>query len=229
MVFFKTLSIKLIFLLILIILLTSCMHRPLNKLPDNWQNKKVPIENLDDADNQSCMQIVICYAGLGCAHTLMRLYIPKMGSILWDPGGGYATHDYAKTSRHNDVISKKAPTMREYFKWRHHFKFSTNAIEIFEYDISVDQATKLWTILANEGTDKNHPQGNFRTATPGSFCSYKVSMFLEKFCLEIVEIKHSLLPHSLAESLYKKKVDRVYIYRNGALELHYPPSKAIQK
>lgn len=66
--------------------------------------------------------------------------------------------------RENDVLVEKAPSLNQYLDWRK--RIDTHAVEIFEINISDEQAEEIWTII-RYGTKRSHPKGRFSTNAMG--------------------------------------------------------------
>ena len=136
----------------------------------------------------------MCIQPCGCIAGAMVLY----SGI---PAGGFASrHRYAGQARRyrrydapvnegpvreNDVLVEKAPSLNQYLDWRK--RIDTHAVEIFEFNISDEQAEEIWTIL-RYGTKRSHPKGRFSTKAIGLTCGLSVAKFLHRFAEDIVEV-----------------------------------------
>ena len=215
-----------------------CYHR-LNPpmLPKAWYGKECNAKSLEDNPEQSKLHVMVMYRGVSCVHTTLRVYCRTKGPVFWDPAGGYAArHRHAGQARRhlrykapvkdgpvreNDVFAEKVPSLKQYLDWRK--RIDTHAVEIFEFNISDEQAEEIWTIL-RYGTKRSHPKGRFSTNAMGGLCGFSVAKFLHRFAEDIVNVEAVWHPHNLAKQLYKETPDRVIIYRDGHL-LFYIPSE----
>ncbi len=158
-----------------------CYHRsnpPM--LPNAWYGKECDAKSLEDSPEQSKLHVMVMYRGVSCVHTTLRVYCRTKDPVFWDPAGGFASrHRYAGQARRhrryaapvkegpvreNDVFAEKAPGLNQYMDWRK--RIDTHAVEIFEFNISDEQAEEIWTIL-RYGTKRSHPKGRFSTNAMG--------------------------------------------------------------
>ncbi len=219
-----------------------CYHRsnpPM--LPKAWYGKECNVKSLEDNPEQSKLHVMVMYRGVSCVHTTLRVYCRTNGSLFWDPAGGFAArHHYAGPARRyrrydapvnegyvreNDVLVEKAPSLNQYLDWRK--RIDTHAVEIFEFNISDEQAEETWTIL-RYGTKRSHPKGRFNTKGVGGLCGLSVAKYLHRFAEDIVKVDTVWHPHNLAKQLYKKNPDRVIVYRDKQLSYYVPSENHIE-
>jgi hypothetical protein len=219
-----------------------CYHRsnpPM--LPKAWYGKECNAKSLEDNPEQAKLHVMVMYRGVSCVHTTLRVYCRTKGSVFWDPAGGYAArHHYAGPARRhrrfdapvkegpvreNDVLVEKVPSLNQYLDWRK--RIDTHAVEIFEFNISDEQAEEIWTILRH-GTKRSHPKGRFSTNAMGGLCGFSVAKFLHRFADDIVKVDTVWHPHNLAKQLYKENPDRVIIYRDGHLSFYIPSENRVE-
>ena len=68
-------------------------------------------------------------------------------------------------------LSKKVPGLNQYLDWRK--RIDTHAVEIFEFNISDEQAEEIWTIL-RYGTKRSQPKGRFSTNAMGGGVDFRL-------------------------------------------------------
>jgi len=123
--------------------------------------------------------------------------------------------------RDNDLIKINAPNLQQHlqFVWKH----SSVEGEVFEWDVTPEQAGELYDVLVN-GTDKNHSAGKFTTFTIGGFCTVNLSDFLHRFAKKIMDIPKSyFFPENLARVLYSQSPKRVLSFHRGNVQKLYNP------
>ncbi len=213
-----------------------CFHRSsVPMLPKAWYGNECDAKSLDDDTEQAKLHIFIMYRGMICSHVALRVYCPSKGSLFWDPAGGFGIPDNyvdpplqdshfdiladLSSVRENDVIIKRAPSINQYLAWRKYIQ--TSGVEIFEFNLSDDDAEKLWMIL-RYGTNRSHPKGAFHTNTFGGMCGSVVAKFLHRFAEDIVNVNTVLYPHNLSKQLYKEYPDRVIVYQDNHLNFYTP-------
>jgi hypothetical protein len=220
----KTLRIHFIVTLLLFaFLLVGCFHAPGAYRPDNWVNNRIDLKSVADNPNQPLLQVIIVYGPWWCHHSALRLVSPGQPVLFWDPGGAYGTH-LSLDVRSKDLIRINPPDLETYlqFGWR----YSSVEVEVFEWDVSSEDAHELYNILIN-GTDKTHPAGKFTTMTIGGFCSVNLSDFLHRFASKIMIVPKSFfLPHNLARVLYTQSPKRVLVFRRDKQIMYVPPGIA---
>ncbi len=219
-----------------------CYHRsnpPM--LPKAWYGKECNAKSLEDNPEQAKLHVMVMYRGVSCVHTTLRVYCRSKGPLFWDPAGGFASrHRYAGQARRyrrydapvnegpvreNDVLVEKAPSLNQYLDWRK--RIDTHAVEIFEFNISDEQAEEIWTII-RYGTKRSHPKGRFSTNAMGGLCGLSVAKYLHRFAEDIVKVDTVWHPHNLAKQLYKENPDRVIIYRDGHLSFYIPSENRVE-
>ena len=209
-----------------LVLLSGCAylpwpHLPAPHLPDSWTGSAADFYAIADRPNEARLQVIIAYGQLVDNHAALRLFGPERPVLFWDPGGGY-NKQTAPHTRWNDIIVEDPPNLQTYLAFRRtHFD---TAVEIFEWRITTEQATTLYDVLWN-GTDSSHPEGIFRSETPGLFCSMAISDFLRRFARNIMTITDShFWPNDLAQALYTQSPDRVIMFRSADSPVIYRPS-----
>ena len=231
-----------LFLFVISLQAGCCYHRsnpPM--LPRAWYGLECNEKSLEDNPEQSRLHVMIMYRGASCVHTALRVYCRTNGSLFWDPAGGFAArHRYAGQARRyrrydapvkegpvreNDVLVEKAPSLNQYLDWRK--RIDTHAVEIFEFNISDEQAEEIWTII-RYGTKRSHPKGRFSTNAMGGLCGLSVAKYLHRFAEDIVKVDAVWHPHNLAKQLYNENPDRVIIYRDGHLSFYIPSENQVE-
>ncbi|GAX62314.1 hypothetical protein SCALIN_C29_0098 [Candidatus Scalindua japonica] len=81
--------------------------------------------------------------------------------------------------RENDVFVEKVLGINQYLDWRK--RINTQAVEIFEFNVSDEQAEEIWTIL-RYGTKRPHPKGRFSTNSMGGLCGFSVAKNSSPIC-----------------------------------------------
>ncbi len=206
-------------MLLCICLASCCMHAPAPYRPSRWMGTSTTMESIADIPDQSLLQVIIVYGPAWCHHTALRLVCPDRPVLFWDPGGSYGVSD-PRDVRSKDLIRINPPNLETYlrFTWKH----SSTEVEVFEWDLSPEQARDLYDVLLR-GTDKNDPAGRFTTTTLGLFCSEAVSDFLHRFAAKIMTVPKSFfLPHNLAKVLYTQSPRRVLSFRPKRQTMYVP-------
>jgi hypothetical protein len=147
----------------------------------------------------------------------MRLATAGDGALFWDPAGRYGENDDGRydprVKRVNDLIVDNEPTIETY--WMSSVNASDTAMEVFEWDLGDEQTQRIRHALL-QGAGLEATRKNFRTKTSKPFCSLAVGEFLSTFGDDPVSLEGTyLLPHSLAEALYRAHPDRVFVFRRG--------------
>jgi hypothetical protein len=210
-------------------------------LPKAWYGLECNEKSLEDNPEQSKLHVMVMYRGTSCVHTTLRVYCRSKGPLFWDPAGSFASrHRYAGQARRymrydapvnegpvreNDVLVEKGPSLNQYLDWRK--RIDTDAVEIFEFNISDEQAEEIWTVI-RYGTKRSHPKGRFSTNAMGGLCGLSVAKYLHRFAEDIVKVDTVWHPHSLAEQLYKEKPDRVIVYRDKQLSYYIPSENHVE-
>ncbi len=209
-------------------------HSSVPKLPKTWHGNECDTKSLEDDPEQAKLHVFIMYSGMICSHVALRVYGQSKGSIFWDPAGGFGRHDDVDPTlqnsdsdipaelgsvREKDVIVEGAPSINQYLAWRK--QIQTSGVEIFEFNLSDDDAGKFWNII-RYGTNYSHPKGAFQTNAVGGTCGLVVAKFLHRFAEGIVDVNTVLYPHNLSKQLYKENPDRVIVYRNDHLSYYIP-------
>jgi hypothetical protein len=203
-------------------LMTGCVHLPAPYLPKDWIRTPTNMQSIADTPNQPRLQVIIVYAPLWADHTALRLVCPDRPIVFWDPGGSYGITD-PRDVREKDIIVVDPPDLETYlrFTWHH----ATVAVEVFEWDLSREDARELCDVLLH-GTEKTHPAGRFNTLTIGFCCSRAVSDFLHRFAKKTLTVPKSFFfPDDLERVLYTQSPKRVLIFRRGKEPLMYFSSR----
>jgi len=203
-----------------IIFLTGCTHFPLPNLPEDWSQRQAALAAIPDDSGAATLQIIIAYGEISCHHAALRLVASKDQVLFWDPGGGYENPG-SSNARARDLILTDPPDLKTYLKFR--WLNEDKAVEIFEWHLRNEDARELYGILMH-GTDENHPAGAFKTITPGLFCSYAISDFLNRFAAHLMKVpRRYFLPHDLSKVLYTQSPDRVLVFHRGNGVISYSP------
>lgn len=147
----------------------------------------------------------------------MRLTSAGDGVLFWDPAGRYAETGRGSYEAHvkrvNDLIVENGPTLESY--WESSVNASDIAMEVFEWDLRDEQTQRIRQgLLRGAGIEPG--RNDFQTKTMKPFCSLAVSRFLSSFEADPVSLESRyLLPHSLAEALYRQHPNRVFVFRRG--------------
>ncbi len=206
-------------LLLLTCLIVGCVHAPAPYRPSGWLNAPIDLKSVADNPNQPLLQVILIYGPWWCHHSALRLVCPDRSVLFWDPGGSYGTSDLTGM-RSKDVIRINPPDLKTYLQFTWHD--SSVEVEVFEWDLTLDQAHELYDILLN-GTDQNHPAGKFSTTTMGGFCCVALSDFLHRFAKETMNVPKSFFfPHDLARVLYTQSPRRVLAFRRGKQVMFVP-------
>ncbi len=212
-----------------------CFHRSsVPKLPKTWYGNECDTKSLEDDAEQAKLHIFIMYSGMICSHVAVRVCCQSKGPIFWDPAGGFGRHDDEDPTLQNshfdipaelgsvrkkDMIVEGVPSINQYLAWRK--QIQTSGVEIFEFNLSDDDAEKFWTII-RYGTNRSHPKGAFHTNALGGTCGLVVAKFLHRFADNIVKVDTVLYPHNLSKQLYNGNPDRVIVYRDDHLSYYIP-------
>jgi hypothetical protein len=207
-------------LLLLFCLLAGCVHAPAPYRPSSWVNTSIDMKSVADNPAQPSLQVILVYGPWWCHHSALRLVCPDRSVLFWDPGGSYGTSD-SMDVRSKDLIRTNPPDLETYLRFT--WEYSSVEVEVFEWDVTLDQAHELYDVLLN-GTDKRHPAGKFSTATMGGLCSLALSDFLHRFAKKTMNVPKSFFfPHDLARVLYTQSPRRVLAFRRGKQVVYVPP------
>jgi hypothetical protein len=206
-------------LLLLTCLTVGCVHVPAPYRPNTWVNTPIDMKSVADNPNHSLLQVILVYGPWWCHHSALRLVCPDRPVLFWDPGGSYGTAEPMDV-RSKDLIRINPPDLETYLQFTWHD--SSVEVEVFEWDLTLDQARELYDVLLN-GTDKHHPAGKFSTTTMGGFCCVALSDFLHRFAKETMNVPKSFFfPHDLARVLYTQSPRRVLAFRRGRQVVFVP-------
>jgi hypothetical protein len=207
-------------LLLLTCLIVGCVHAPAPYRPSSWPNTLVDMKSVADNPNHPLLQVILVYGPWWCHHSALRLVCPDRSVLFWDPGGSYSTPEQTEV-RSMDVIRVNPPDLEAYLRFA--WDYSSVEVEVFEWDLTLDQAHELYDVLLN-GTDKHHPAGKFSTTTMGGFCCIALSDFLHRFAGKTMNVPKSFFfPHDLARVLYTQSPRRVLAFRRGKQVRFVPP------
>jgi hypothetical protein len=178
------------------------------------------MKSVADNPNHPLLQVIIVYGPWWCHHSALRLVCPDRPVLFWDPGGSYGIF-HQEDIRSKDLIRIDPPDLEAYLQFT--WEFSSVEVEVFEWDLTTEQAGELYDVLLN-GTDKNHPAGKFSTTTMGGFCCVALSDFLHRFAKKTMNVPKSFFfPHDLARVLYTQSPRRVLAFRRGKQVVYVPP------
>ncbi len=207
-------------LLLLTCLIVGCVHAPAPYRPSSWVKTPIDMKSVADNPNQPSLQVILVYGPWWCHHSALRLVWTDRSVLFWDPGGSYGTPEQTEV-RSKDVIRSNPPDMEAYLRFT--WDYSSVEVEVFEWNLTLDQAHELYDVLLN-GTDKNHPAGKFSTTTMGGFCCVALSDFLHRFAKKTMNVPKSFFfPHDLARVLYTQSPRRVLAFRRGKQVEYVPP------
>lgn len=206
-------------LLLLTCLTVGCVHAPAPYRPSSWVKTPIDMKSIADNPNQPSLQVILVYGAWWCHHSALRLDCPDRSVLFWDPGGSYGTPEQTEV-RSKDVIRINPPDLEAYLRFT--WEYSSVEVEVFEWDLTHEQARELYDVLLN-GTDKNHPAGKFSTTTMGGFCCVALSDFLHRFAKKTMNVPKSFFfPHDLARVLYTQSPRRVFAFRRGKQNVYTP-------
>lgn len=221
-------------------LVNGCAHWTAPHIPEGWQavelDKKI---NLNDI-KQPRLQIIIMSGDVFCNHTALRLVSPDQPVIFWDPGGGFGDSEESTEyfsgkgkngsdlviKRYYDLVLSEPENLTRYmdYRWR-----ATNdrMVEIFEYNLTDEQARKLNNALLN-GANNFHQKDRFYTDAEPLRCSVAISDFLQRFMNNRINLPEKyFFPHNLSRQLYMQSPDQVLIFRRKQKPVlyKYPASR----
>jgi len=206
--------------LLLITLLTGCIHAPASYRPNSWVHTTISMKSVADSPGRPLLQIIIVYGPAWDHHSALRLVCPGRPVLFWDPGGSYFP-DLPEVVRRKDLIKGNPLDLEAYL--RHLWQLSSIEVEVFEWDLKSEHADQLYDVLVN-GTGKNHPAGRFTTTTMAPFCTVAVSDFLRRFAGETMTVPRSFFfPNNLARVLYTQSPKRVLAFRRNKQTAYFPP------
>ena len=203
-------------LMILLLGLCGC-HSPNPHLPVFWTRTAVdPLLLADDASHPT-LHLFIIYSSNLCSHTVLRISDPSLGTVFWDPAGGYGKPDYPVVARRvRDLVVNPVPSLADYIHFRNYLP--TASMEIFEFLLDPVVARKM--IEALRGEDTSSP---WDTRTQAFQCSSNISSFLATHGGERFRMKSFFFPHDLAAQLYEIGPDRLYLLNQTGFYLYLPP------
>ena len=179
---------------------------PTPHVPRGWTQHD-PADHFTDADAPSRFQVLVAYGGNMPSHTMLRV-VAAGGAVLWDPGGGFALAD-ANYRRQADLIRDPGPPLRDILA--HRWRSLDVAVEVFEWDVTVDEARALRSDLVGNGADEP-----FRTDRRAGVCSLAISEFIMRHGLARTRLSSTYgWPQDLARALYARRPDRVRLFRYG--------------
>jgi hypothetical protein len=198
--------------LLYICLSIGCFHAPAHYRPQSWMGTPIDMKSIAIPSSQPLLQVIIVYGLAWGHHSALRLVCQDRPVLFWDPGGGYGASD-PEVVREKDLIQINAPDLERYlqFVWEH----SSVEVEVFEWNLTPEQALELYDVLAN---------GTFNTFTIGGFCTVKLSDFLHRFARKIMDVPKSFFfPENLAHVLYSQSPKRVLSFRRSNVQKIYNP------
>ncbi len=205
--------------LLLTCLIVGCVHAPAPYRPSSWGNTPIDMKSVADNPNQPSLQVILVYGPWWCHHSALRLACQDRPVLFWDPGGSYGAPEQTDV-RSKDLIRINPPDLEAYLRFT--WEYSSIEVEVFEWDLTLEQAHELYDVLLN-GTDKNHPAGKFSTTTMGGFCCVALSDFLHRFAKKTMNVPKSFFfPHDLARVLYTQSPRRVLAFRRGKQNVYAP-------
>lgn len=165
------------------------------------------------------LQVVICYGRVLSNHTVVRLEAPGAETLFWDPGGTYRLYD-PEASRHYDVITRDAPTIEQW--WRYRWDICSEPVmEVFEWSLDADQAHRLHTILLTRHDPEDRMQV-FEPDAGGLECCLRTCEFLDRFAEGKPAVPARYFwPHELGQHLWTQSPDRVMVYRKDGESMIY--------
>lgn len=191
-------------------------HRPLISPPYQASNYETSRPTpLSDA-----IQIITTRSPLFYSHSAVRI-LYKNQTLFWDPAGTYGLEyerpAYYKDNplpkgfyRIEDLITQGSPNLPLY--WRYSIFTGDNAMEVFEWKLTEEQAKYYYNLLYKGATQRNNKL-DFITQESATICSSAVSSFLQRFGGKIIPLhEHYTLPHGLAHALHALKPDRIYYF-----------------
>jgi len=193
---------------------TGCSSVVAPSPPPHWQRDAAE-STQNFRRNRSRLQIIVTYDPTTSTHAAMRLTNAGDGALFWDPAGRYAEIGTGRyhVKRVNDLIVENGPTLETY--WESSVNASDIAMEVFEWDLREADAQRIRQALLR-GAGIEPGRNDFHTKTMKPFCSLAVSSFLSSFAADPVSLESRyLLPHSLAEALYRQYPHRVFVFRRG--------------
>jgi len=207
--------------LVVLLLLSGCIHKPLPNVPENWTGEVVNPESLEDKPDIATMQIVIVYGSSVCNHTASRYYCPGKGALFWDPGGGYGNEGIVKVKRKLDVIVGNIPTLNDYLYWR--TRIPSHSTEIFVWDSNNEKICEMYDLVS--AASKRDRVNGFNSNAAGMFCSSATSTFLRDYAQDLLQVDKWGLPHNLSKQLHERKsADKIYIvdHTSNLIRRYYP-------
>lgn len=201
--------------LVAVAVLTGCLSTAQPNPPRHW-HRQILETAAGLESNGPKLQVIVTYDDVYSTHAALRLAGAE-GALFWDPAGRYGeTGDgtyAARMRRVNDLIVANEPSLEMY--WTASVNASDTTMEVFEWDLSQQQARRIRKTLL-EGSTVNGGSKDFQTKTTKPFCSSAISEFLQMSEDDPVKLENSyLLPHDLARALYRTGPDRVLIFRRG--------------
>lgn len=209
----------------------GCHHA--GTVPPGWRGEQITSHETANAQSANlsnhaqgngeqtagALQVYICYGRLLSNHTALRLTAPNKPTLFWDPGGTYKQDDPAYARRH-DVITKNAPSLDEWWRYRRD-GCREPIMEVYQWSLDAKQAQRLHQVLLNR-TDPTDPTQTFEPDAGGLQCCKRVSELLMRFSPgRPVVMKKYFWPHELGEHLWDQQPEVVLVYRADAPAMAY--------
>jgi len=152
------------------------------------------------------LQVIVAYGFNGPTHAAIRLV--RAGELtFWDPGGEYPDLPDRTYNRRRDVIEGRPETLEDYWDYRR--KLGEAEMLVFEWDLTSMLAQSLEAAL-------REPSGAFDPETQSGYCARAAVDYLNRFFFSPGEsIRSSFSPDALAQQLWERTPDRVWIYRQS--------------
>jgi hypothetical protein len=205
----------------LLSLLSAC-HSPAPHLPLHWPQE--PVTAAIGHQEQASLEIFVVYSRWVCSHTALRLHHPELGSMIWDPAGGYGIEGIPPdVSRKEDLIICAPNSTADYLDFRK--STPTAAMEIFYFPVDPTEAEHMMRLLqAGASGEKGHP----KTRTQPFFCCTAISEFLAANGPSGWDVRPCFFPHTLSAMLYRQKHLMLFIFdRDGIRRAKPEPSSPL--
>jgi len=197
-------------------LLNGCLSSAQPNPPPHWHREVLEPTRGSKFDG-SKLQVIVTYDESYSTHAALRLADAGEGTLFWDPAGRYGEMGdgtyTARMKRVNDLIVENEPSVEMY--WASSVNGSDTAMEVFEWDLSRQQAWRIRKTLL-QGARLDGDRKDFHTKTTKPFCSSAISGFLMISDDNPAKLENTyLLPHDMAEALYRAGPSRVVVFRRG--------------
>ncbi len=141
----------------------------------------------------------------------------RYGWIIWDPGSWFTDHPmYDGYTRKKDLIIDRIPSLQTYWNWRL-LDLGILAMLAFEWDISLHESERLYSILTDGSYDTDH--------LPAT-CGVAMSKFLNSYTsFAVPGLPASIQPLAIADKLWEYNPSRVVVMLKDKPTLVYFPKK----